>query len=406
MKKRRRDADTAPIPRCVYLCCYDDVERPLIADRSILESFDCRLHKQILHDAPDSTYKNYPCYNLTTMSRSMCIAFLSSLVHHEFILPRDVSYAEAVRVFEYEGIAVPHRATMTAASSTSTLEPVALGLGFCKAIDLSTCLKKTIDNIANSLLQWPRLQHGFTKAESGQCAHLNFTLQPSGRFWLRLSNKPDLKDYHAHSIKDTIYSLAKLRPQWITSTLRGVGIVFARLCQKGIIDESARDEKSFLALMQQGVELDLCHHFLSVKADIPRDMRRENATSGWRAKRSADFVQQILNRVQAYGAIDPNTTVPTDVKYCRAVVSMCEQLVRDSPNCAHIFSAACATEREKNITPERKALTTALGRVGFKILEWHKSDASDGRTIRPLVFPPSFFSAPCNGPLLLIEWKG
>ena len=96
--------------------------------------------------------------------------------------------------------------------------------------------------------------------------------------------------------------------------------------------------------------------------------------------------------------------MPTDVKYCRAVVSMCEQLVRDAPDCAHVFSAACATEREKGITPERKALGTALARHGLKTLEWR--DSLDTPSVRPLVFPPSFLNASSGGPAVLLEFTG
>ena len=44
-----------------------------------------------------------PTWRITSMSRAMLVAMLKCLVHHEFILPKDVDYHEAIRALESEG---------------------------------------------------------------------------------------------------------------------------------------------------------------------------------------------------------------------------------------------------------------------------------------------------------------
>lgn len=100
-KQACRDTD-----KWVYGVCFDDPLNPVMIDTTLLTTYNCRMGKKIRYDAPDATVDGLPAWHVN-IGRSMFVAFLKGLSMGEFIVPRDGTYDEAIKLFEYEGIAVP-----------------------------------------------------------------------------------------------------------------------------------------------------------------------------------------------------------------------------------------------------------------------------------------------------------
>jgi len=277
----------------------------------------------------------------------MLVAFLKSLTHHEFIVPSGTTYHEAMRTFEYEGIAVPCGDAVQ--STEFKLDTVPFGIGMaCREEKAAVALTRVATLVSSAILEWPRLDIGLRAALRGTeaeftCTHL--------RAWVRFADLQNLE----RSAGDDLYHLAKKRHHWLQLTLKAIGLIHAKLCAKGILQVEARDERSFTTLARNGIDTDSARFFLSTKCDFSHTSREIVRESGSRdiIRHAERFAASAMQTVAEYGPARPSMppiSIPIGVKYARACISLAERLVRQTPDCASLFSSRCAVP-----TPPRPA---------------------------------------------------
>lgn len=402
-KKRRIDI-VANGDDAVLLLPFDDPFRPVRVSRSLLAQWDCYCAKMVAKQAADTMMHDVPAWHVQHMSRAMLVAFIKTLATSELVIPRDVSFDEIVRTFEYEGIALPGNCIDPSILSSvvdTKIPTLATQRQHSDSADRIACHAACI---ANALLSWPRLAHGLDEAKEGN--DVDFTCTAS-RCWLRFPTRPVVKACSG----DDVLALVRQRPRWFTSTLVGIGYLHHRLARQRSIDAKARDEKAFLTLLQRGIEIDPTGHFVSVYVDLPVSARVRAAPMPSTAvdvvRTAYKFADDIQKKVLGFGDIGDSTgTPPPDVTYARAVVQAARTLVRKAPDCARLFDSICADSRTNRETPERKALERALKTHGIRVIEWH--DSTPALDIRPLQFPPSFLSKVSDhpsGPCVLLAFE-
>jgi len=390
-KKRARESATnesGTPPRWVHFVAFDAPFQPVLVDTHLLRDVGCRSWLLVKHEPPHLDTEGVPTWRITSMSRAMLVAFLKCLFHHEFIVPKDVSYHEAVRALESEGVGVPGN-KVEAPTAAAALKAAPLGIGMRKRHEgAPDSVQRICTLIANAIEEWPRLDIGMnTLLEGSECG---FTCNTS-RCWVRFNERPKI-DPSAWDI-DPTYNLAMKKPYWLKATLTSIGYVHYRMVQERRFTADQRNEKTFSLLVREGVEKDSAYWFLSAKRDMQRYVRDENRE----AIRHADkFTHAVLRAVDAFGQVTPGgkqlSTAPPDVKYYRACVSLAERTVRETPNLARLFNGECADD--KGQTHERTALEKVLRARGIKVVMWKDSFDKFIREngVKPLVFPPSFMS--------------
>lgn len=365
------DADDADATdaRWVLFCCFDDPFRPVLVDGSLLRSASCRSAKMIEHQPHDGTHGRLRMWRVN-IARGMLCAFLKSLQHRTFIIPKDVAYQEAVQLFDMEGLPIPGG---NICPSRSDLVEVGLpSLATKKAVESAA---ERVDHVAtlvaNAIMEWPRLAMGMEACLRGDDPGFSCT---ATRSWVRFAERPGLERLAG----DEAVALAKRRPYWLFTTLQAIGYVHFKMARLGRIDPDARDEKAFTTLARAGVDCDSAHYFLSTKRDMPRQQRGEHRDVCRHADR---FANTVLATVVDAAKDQPITA---NVKYARATIVMAESLVREAPNCFRLFNGDCADANDRKGTPERRAFERALKARGATVLQWRdaRGDAPAVREVR------------------------
>ena len=396
--KRKRDETT----KWAYVVCFDEPSRPVLVDKTLFSSVACRTASLLSHQTPDCNIDGIDGWR-TTVSRAIFVAFIKSIVHREFIVCRDLDYAEVVRFFEYEGLSVPGSKTVDDSGGPGAggyLSASTMSIGFFKpASRPSETVKHISSLVANALLEWPRIAAGILgAAHDDNEKAINFTCS-SSRAWVCFAERPTIE----LSGGDEIYHLARKRPKWLLSTLSSIGVVHFKLCARTSLDSSQRDERSFTQLARLGVETDSAYNFLSVK----RDMSQEQRSSNSELLRYADkWANAVLSATTDFGELKTERVMPAAVKYARASVSMAERLVRGSPVCSRIFNGACSDSADTTHTPERAILEKMLKSRGIKVVRWYIEARTQCRPFVPICFPPSFVQKEGNsGPCVLLDFE-
>ena len=345
-KRRKLEILTTTKPKCVYFVPFDEPSRPVLVDTLVLGEYQCRSALVVKNESAPMCFDGVPAYH-SSMSRTMLVAFLKSLTHHEFIVPSGTTYHEAMRTFEYEGIAVPCGDAVQ--STEFKLDTVPFGIGMaCREEKAAVALTRVATLVSSAILEWPRLDIGLRAALRGTeaeftCTHL--------RAWVRFADLQNLE----RSAGDDLYHLAKKRHHWLQLTLKAIGLIHAKLCAKGILQVEARDERSFTTLARNGIDTDSARFFLSTKCDFSHTSREIVRESGSRdiIRHAERFAASAMQTVAEYGPARPSMppiSIPIGVKYARACISLAERLVRQTPDCASLFSSRCAVP-----TPPRPA---------------------------------------------------
>ena len=373
--------------RWVVLVPFDEPFKPVLADRSLLEHYECRSAALLKHQPPDCEIEGRPAWNFY-MSRSLLVAFLKSLTHGEFLYPKDTDAHEVTRTFEYEGIPMPGNCIQSLATQSLSQKAPTLGQRMRNEARGSR-LSIYVSQVVHGLLDWPRLQAGLELAERG--ADPGFSASGT-RVWIAFSPPPQLVRYPG---ADDIYQMAKKRQTWLNKNLQAVGVVHYRMVKAGLLDKEARDEQSFVTLVRHGVEIEPTHYYLSCKRDMPRNLRSENREA---LRHSDQFATSICNTVADHGE-DRGQSMAERVEYARACIKLVAEMTEQAPNLSRLFGGQCSdpprvspagSKAPVDTTPERHALANALRVHGIKVLAW-----SDERTpgVAPLVFPPAYLSA-------------
>jgi hypothetical protein len=399
----------APDVQYVLLSPFDEPFHHVRVDRKIIDEYDCHTAKMLRTDAPHFYAEGMPAWNVN-VTRSMLIAFIKSLVTHELVIPKDVTYDEAVRMLDYEGIGCPGNEIEEPKLRESLLHPKSVGFGVYKAEEAAAeRMARVATMVANAIVEWPRPRIMITETLDGKDTDASGS---ASRFWVRFAPRPAMEKYGG----DELYALSRKRPAWLQTTLGAIGFVHCDLVRRGEIEASARDEPSFTKLADYIRNRDMTRYYISVRRDMPRHHRDLNRDVIKHADRWAAWV---MTTVADHGDVrDMVQLAPNDDRrtrrgagsavtmYARAAIALAEREMTQTPNCYRLFSGDCCDEEKKVSTPEREVLKKALKARGAKIVRWRDNPTEGEKPISPLAFPPSFYSHLIgDGPCALIEME-
>jgi len=379
-------------PEYAMISCFDDPDKHLEVDLSLLDASGCRLGLLIRNSEPSIGASGRPFYRAgNTMTRDMLVTMVKSMSLGRLVLSKGVTIGEALSVLEYEGV-------MLQSDPKPKLTMPRAGLAFSKRNgSVGGWLQSLCERIADAIVQWPRLESIMNSAipyDVGNPLIRSVSTAPCGysstatRAWLRFAERPN-DDY---GDGDHVLSLVTTNPGWLMEGLVALGIMHYRMTQDNKEFGALRDEGSFRKLLEY-LKKDPLRTFYQVRLDackVSSDAKtRKESAKG--EKFYAEIRESVLN----------GYSVTTD--YARAAVMLADYQRKCSPTCSRIFSGACADEAGS--TPERVVLKKALETRGVSIVRW--MDTRDP-SIRPIVFPPSWrvsSNSSCYGPSVLLSFE-
>lgn len=379
--------------RWVYFVAFDAPFQPVLVDTHLLRDVACRSWLMIQHEPPHLEMEGLPTWRITSMSRAMLVAFLKCLFHREFVVPKDVSYYEAVRALESEGIGVPG-GKVEPPDARMALKKPPLGIGMCtNKSNMAETVQHICTLIANSIDQWPRLQLGMTGTLTADQSTFSCS---TSRCWIRFAEKPNI-ELSGTSLK---------KPYWLMATLASIAYNSSNIVMDHWFDPEYFNKHTFSVLARDSVDNDPTYCFLSVKRDMQRTAREQNREAIRNADRFAHAVIRAADETSVPSDAVPTTSVSPAAQYARACISLAERTVRRTPNLSRMFNGDCADD--KGQTHERQALEKVLKARGIKVLMW--KDAKDRflkeNDVKPLVFPPSYLShINTSGTCILLDFQ-
>ena len=391
------DIAKAALRRWVAFIPFDDPTRHVMVDTTLLRAVGCRSASMILHQPPDTLIGDVAAWNVN-IERAILCTFLKSLNCGELLFPEDMCIYDALKMFEMECVSVPSGVVGRAKDTPQLTFPMPCLATRAYSRSNAPTIKEISCAVVNALLEWPRLYVGLQQSLQNQQATFACT---STRVWIRFAATPSIIALDS----DEAYAIAKRRPDWLGQTLAGIGLIHSKLCRTGKVT-TQRDVESFDSLLKYGIESDPTRWFLSTQRDMPRcEASRKFSRAG--ISRGNNFARSILTSVLECGSQDGdlskvNNTAPQE--YARSCVSLALRLVRETPNCSHLYGMECSDD--KGSTPERKAFEAALKNGGGKSIRWADGDGAAAPS-NPLVFPPSFFPKEDHkkGPCVLVEFQ-
>jgi len=380
-------------PEYAMVSCFDDPDKHVEVDLSLLDASGCRLSLLIRNSAPTIGASGRLFYRAgNTMTRAMLITMVKSMSLGHLVMSKGVTLGEALSVLEYEGV-------MLHSDPNPKLTMPRAGLAFSKRDErIGDSLLSLCERIADAIVQWPRLEsvmnsampHDVCKAWTRSMAEPWEFSSTATRAWLRFAERP--KDNYEETNDSTMLSLATKNPRWLVEGLVALGIVHYRMTQENKEFGALRDETSFRKLYEQ-IEMDSLCTFYQVRLDYCK--ASSDAKTRKEIYKGEKFCAEIRNSV---------LNTDSDIRpYARAAVMLVDHHRKASPICSRIFSCACADEAGS--TPERVVLKKALKARGVSIVRW--MDTRDP-SIRPIVFPPSWrdsSNSSCYGPSVLLSFE-
>ena len=372
--------------RFVLVVGFDEPDKPVEADTRILQESGCRLWLLIKNSKPHSMFNGQAVYHAgNSMTRSMLVTFLKSLSLGELVLSKNLSVGEALKVFEYEGIAI-------SGASPSTVCMPSSGLGFQKRdTGILHSISALCEKVADALVQWPKLEQVLEsvvsdRGTSRSSSATAFTATAT-RAWIRFCERPPC----VVDDGDHILSTATANPPWLTKGLVYLGIVHHRMKMQDPAFGKLRNEQSFYKLWKQ-VDSDNLGFFVGVRMDSFKSLRDD--ASRHEVAQGIAFAKEMRDAIMS----DNSPNKP----YARVAVMFVDHNRKITPSCARVFSGICADDNGE--TPERRALKKALKMRSVNVVKW--SDTRDPN-VRPLLFPPSFrdINMSQNGPSVLLSFE-
>ncbi len=378
--------------------CFDEPDKLVEMDLSLLDSIGCRLGSVIRHTQPCELPSGKQFWR-SGMTRAMLLTFIRSLTVGELVLSKGVTVGEALSVFEFEGVAVGR------VGGGPSIEPPRFGVAHTKRAEpVSETLTRLCENVADAIVSWPRLEmvldnamgvHAVDAYCRGYSGNITAT---SNRLWVRFADRPKSVDADGTNF---VVALVLKNPRWFAETMTAVGMVHYRMSLNDPEFAKARDETAFKKLCSE-IDNDSMSCFFPVKTDAPKthcEPKLRKMIS--RGERFANEIRNTIIQFAHDGDADSKATL--SVQYARAIVTYTENLMTSAPVCAKVFSSLCADENGG--TPERTALKRALKTRGVSVVRWvEERDAS----VRPLVFPSNWRDGPtsCYGPSALLSFEG
>lgn len=378
------------VPARVLVSCFDESDRMIEVDTSLLRPFNCRLYTLIKTDRPhiDSSGREYWKVNMT---RAMLQTFIRSLEHGELSLGKTVSVTEALTTFEFEnvpiGIPASHAGNIEAARMVQTIRP---GAVFEKRAErLMQIIHQASEQCAHAVATWPRLESCLDAALEGVPIATTCT---ATRVWVNFCKKPLSERDRFNSAM----SNAQKWPHWLKLVLISYGMIHSKLVRDKVVSEAARDEKAFTAL------------FTAVQGDMLGWLAhvRQDSTKLYTDKQT----RKDLQAAEVFASEMKNAIIENDTKtiesrqgldYARGCFSMADTQLQESPNASTIFSGSCSDDSGKS--PERTQLAKSLAQRGVKVVRWAAMDYSMPKN--PLMFPPAWKESGTSGCCVLLDFS-
>ena len=361
----------------VLVSCYDFPDSPIELDTTLLEDFGCRLASLVKHVKPVvvNGREVWRC----GLTKNMLLTIIKSLTLGELVLCGGIGVAEAVATLEFEGIFV--RSSRKPHSITPRN-----GIAFPKPRSGNT-LQKVCGDIADSIIQWPRLETLMQSSLSYQkCSKDDSKLAVSSTCaWIQFSPSPSTDDQE-------LINLACRSPNWFTKILRGIGS-YRYMLFKGTELENSFSRESFNTLVDS-LSDDTLGQYAMTRFDFCRDSAR------------GDFKKAIAVGRDFHSLVCRNVLRHNDVKgdaynYACGIATFAENTIHESNDLDKLFSKKCCDE--SGASPERRQLAKALERRGVKVVRW---DDNVDISIRPVVFPSHFrLRGQTNGPCVLLSFE-
>ena len=273
------------------------------------------------------------------------------------------------------------------------------GIAFTKRAQTAhEAISALCEQIADAILQWPRLEnmmdaalgnHGAPSDEVGGDTACHTFSVTSSRAWIQFANRPPIVKLVDGKF---IANLVQRSPRWFVENVVSIGIVHHRMSQRDAAFGNARDQSSFNRLVAE-VEADPLGPFFSVRegtdlvrsgppsSALPKDSHaRRGLKSGER------FYKEVRQAIVQFVKDEAAGAVPTVlVQYARAIVTFAENMMASAPAVSQIFSSTCADA--SGATSERTALKKALKARGVGVLRWTEEK---NEHVKPVDFPPNW----------------
>lgn len=384
--------------RRVFVSCFDEPDKLVEVDMSLIEHTGCRLSLAINHSQGELLASGRRIFKGGgALSRAMLLTLLKSIALGHLVLCKGVTMGEAIRVFDYEGISL-------LSEESALVSMPASGIAFTKREEsISESITLLCERIADAILQWPRLedimnytipdkmgQPGLRVApcscDACESSSSMFTATAT-RVWLRFADRPKNENPDGD-----VVALATKNARWLVEGLVALGIVHYRMSVTDREFGRMRNEASFKRLYEQ-VESDPLHTLYGTRFDSCKS----NADAKLRRERSKG--ERFCAEVRA-AVLSPDSEIRP---YARAAIMLVDYHRHVSPLCGRIFSGLCADDSDQ--TPERNLLKKALKARGVTIIRWMEQRDPQ---IRPIVFPPSWTDgshSSCYGPSVLLGFE-
>ena len=379
----------------VFVSCFDDPDKFVEVDMSLIEPIRCRLALSIKNSEEELHASGKRFYRAGSgMTRAMLTTLIKSLTLGRLVLSKGVEIGEALRVFDYEGISINKKESSSICTSTS-------GVAFAKhetsALD---CVHALCERIADAIIQWPHLElllNSIVPDTSRYqiCKQIDVTTTAT-RIWMRFADRPQNNQTEG----DTAMNLAKKNPLWLEQGLIALGILHYRMCKEEVESVNASENSSTTQFkkLYRRVGKDNLQSFFVVRFDRPYIDANDEKTKD-------EFLKGRKFQTEIRNTLLNNDSNPHlySKSYARSVIMLVDRHRISTPLCGRIFSGLCADDVGN--TPERTLLKKALKTRGVNIVKW--VDNKDPH-INPIVFPPTWrdnSNATCYGPSVLLSFE-
>ena len=362
----------------VLVSCYDLPDSPIELDTTLIQDFGCRLASLIKHTTPElvNGREVWRC----GLTKDMLLTIIKSLTLGELVLCGGIGVAEAVATLEFEGIFVRWGRKKHSITPRN-------GIAFPKPRSGNT-LQKVCGDIADSIIQWPRLETLMQSPLSyRKCSNDDSKLTVSSTCaWIQFSPCPSTGDHE-------LINLACRSPNWFKKMVCWIGS-YRHMLFKGTELENSHSRESFNTLIDSICD-DTLGQYAMTRFDFCRDSARGDFKKAIAVGR--DFYSLVCNNVLRH-----NDAKGIAYNYACGIATFAENTIHEANDLDKLFSKKCCDE--SGASPERRQLAKALERRGVKVVRW---DDGQEITIKPVVFP-SHFKQPrgqTNGPCVLLSFE-
>jgi hypothetical protein len=365
----------------------------------------------------------------------------------ELDLGECVGMVEMLQLLKYEGMNAPSDLLRASAAAHGARRNFRMHCFASSSGSLAEHVARTANEIADALVQWPRLAKGLSAVARGGGESCGFTCTAT-RVWVRFPPPPKLRSDDGKS--DVLFQYCAERPrppQWLLKTLRMLGqlhltlptpahtiscfreldALVRRKMKTWFVEEYGRmlqcDEDERSAVRKFASQCIASTYNAGPRVGT-RSVVSNTATATATATPAPGVAIGNIGNVGNVGNVAwaPPSGGPTAqavpavdeaVVFARSCVSLAEWLVDHQMALNLFFSGACGDERGDTV--ERSALAKALKARRVRVVQWREilyeaeGALPSFRAIEPLAFPPNLtdgsLGEACAGPCVLLSFE-